>query len=175
MPNVNDLGLIRDKILGITVISGIDGEPGTTVSYGITTEQSPDTPIGTFYVYNGQDAVGIPAGFGTIQALPTQNSTLAPNQQATSAASVTASGFDTAKNFDFSFTFGIPRGADGTYTASGTALGLIVDSSNGHLLLYSPDGGNHGIYLVDEDPNSPSYYATLGLDASYVGKLVFTY
>ena len=56
-----DLGIVRDKILGITRISG-DGSAGVTDVYKMTSELSPDG-FGNFSVRNGADAI---SGYHTV-------------------------------------------------------------------------------------------------------------
>lgn len=78
---------------------------------------------------------GSAAGFGTPKA---SASSLEATQSPT--ASVSASGGDTSKVFDFSF--GIPKGADGVIVASSGIVGFQV-KSDGHLYVtYSADNTN---------------------------------
>ena len=63
-----------------------------------------------------------------------------------------------------------PRGSD--------AVGAVVFTidENGHLIMHSSNVElDNNIFLVNNDPSSPSYYETLGVPSSLIGHLVFIY
>lgn len=174
MPTPIDLGIVRDTITEAKYNgSGTAGIAGNDDEYTLISTLNPNG-VGSFIIHNGENGVGVPAGFGNV----TTSVTTVQRPSGTNAgvnSAVNTSGPNEAKNMQFVFEFNIPKGSDGVLTSSGGAIGLEVDPQTGQLFCYSADSTSNGMYLVSDDPNSPYYYATLGLDASYVGHLVNIY
>ena len=91
---------------------------------------------------------GPAAGFGAPTASATAT-TVSSSSPAGVAASVSASGEDTAKVFDFGFQFYIPKGADGVVTPLSGFVGFqIVD---GDLIATSPDGDPADYFSINSN------------------------
>ena len=151
----------------------------------VTVERLPSDPSKGFLAFSfkiprgergsdGTDGVdGRAAGFNE-PSINVNVTTLQSGTTGGGSGSISQQGPDHNNNYTLGFNFDlqIPKGADGVVTTSGGALGFQVDPTTGQLILFSSDGGDHGLHLVSDDPTSPDYYVTLGVPSSMVGHMV---
>lgn len=137
---------LLDEITAITKT----GTEDNVDTYTIYTKANPEG-VATFTVTNGID--GLSAGFDTPIASASAQ-TLDAGSQASAVVNVSASGPNTNKKFGFSFTFGIPKGADGVVTAANGFVGFQIASSNGHLIMTYSGGTAPDIEIIN-DGDSP--------------------
>ena len=140
---------LLDEITSIAKTSSADNID----TYTIYTKANPEG-VGTFTVTN--------AGFDTPVASASAQ-TVAAGGQATAQVTISESGADNKKKFNFEFTFGIPKGADGVITEANGFLGFQIDSSNGHLIMTYSGGTAPDIEVINDQ------------DDPLNGHLVFNY
>lgn len=69
-----------------------------------------------------------------------------------------------------------PQGPIGPTGSNAVGAVVFTIDENGHLIMHTSNVDvNDNIFLVNDDPNSQSYYGTLGVPSSLVGHLVYIY
>ena len=145
-----------EGIATFTVHNGRDGVDGLTPYINPSDKHWMIGNVDTGVVAEGVDGIdGDDAGFANPNATA-EASSLPSGAPPTVIATVSASGPDTAKEFQFSFTFGIPKGADGVITEANGLIGFQIDSQ-GHLIM---------TYSGGDAPN---------LSINSQGHLIYTY
>ena len=130
-------------------------------------ETGPQGPVGPQGPQGNTGADGSPAGFGSITATA---QTLVPGSSAT--ATVVASGPDNEKSF--AFTFGIPRGQDGSSDVNwGDIGGTLADQTDLQTALNSKADGADVVHLTGAETITgiKTFIDTINIKESQSGQL----
>ena len=146
--------LVYLKNLGRNIVSMTPVHLSTSASgayyyFNVTFDDGSTLSTNSFLCPAGPTgAAGQAAGFGAPTASATATS-VPSTSTAGVAASVNATGEDTAKVFDFGFQFYIPKGADGVVTPLSGFVGFqIVD---GDLIVTTPDGDPADYFSINSN------------------------
>jgi len=151
-----------DATVGITIIDDEPESPSSTLRFSFGIPQG------------GKGEDGVDGESATMNATATSSTTtLEPSENANVSITLSPSGTPQNRTYNFGFDFRIPKGENGVLVETQGFVGFMV--VDGHLVAKTVGEEAPDICIVSDDPNSDYYYETLGLPASMVGHLIYTY